>query len=240
MKSRINISIPEACHENWQAMITVEKGKFCGSCQKNVFDFTKATDRQIIEASNKDNKLCGRFLKTQLNRDLVTPKEKGSIWLATTSTLFSLLSFGNNEVKAQETPKTEQTETTHLLGKPAVDNNTKNNYNTELVTISGVVINNEDEFVSNLNIYNNGKIISCTNNKGGFTVKIPDCSKLLFFNYGEEIYEGTTYIANGNVQNIKIFCYKGKPRQNAYMGSFVIKRKTFLGRTFHKIGNWFK
>jgi hypothetical protein len=125
MKSKIKIAIQNPCHENWQAMSATEKGRFCTSCQKNVFDFTTASDRQIVEAYNKDKNLCGRFLNTQLNRDLVKPKEKSGIWLATTSAIISFLALGNQKLAAQETVKTEQTPNKVLLGEPAVVQSTE-------------------------------------------------------------------------------------------------------------------
>ncbi|WP_395058047.1 carboxypeptidase-like regulatory domain-containing protein [Flavobacterium sp.] len=236
MKSKINISIPEPCHENWQAMTTVEKGKYCGSCQKNVFDFTKATDRQIIEAYNNDNKLCGRFLNTQLNRDLVVPKEKGSIWLATTSTLFSLLAFGNNEVKAQEAPKTEQTETKHFLGKPAQQEEVKTNKEKE---ITGIVSDATGP-MPGVNVVIKGTVSGVsTDFDGKYSILVKEGDVLVFSFMGmkeENLIIGTSnnYNITMNDDGVRL------GGMIAMVGGISAKRKTFLGRTFHKIGNWFK
>jgi hypothetical protein len=108
---KLQLTIPDPCHENWSQMTAVEKGRFCAACQKNVYDFTKSTDREIINAYEKDQKLCGRFLNTQLDRELVIPKERKSIWLA--SIFFGIISLFNSKVAAQEKPKTEQTDSKH-------------------------------------------------------------------------------------------------------------------------------
>lgn len=69
--NKIQLSIPTPCHENWDKMSPEEKGKFCGSCQKTVMDFTRMSDRQLAEFFKKpvDN-VCGRFYDDQLNRGI--------------------------------------------------------------------------------------------------------------------------------------------------------------------------
>jgi hypothetical protein len=64
----MKIYIPEPCHENWSAMTPNEKGRFCGSCQKTVVDFTNFTtyDIQNYFAKHYGQKVCGRFNNEQL------------------------------------------------------------------------------------------------------------------------------------------------------------------------------
>lgn len=66
------IQVPEPCHEDWNAMQPDVKGKFCSSCSKSVFDFSDKTDIEIndILLHYKDQKVCGRFKSTQINRPL--------------------------------------------------------------------------------------------------------------------------------------------------------------------------
>lgn len=65
----MKIAIPEPCHENWGAMTPNEQGRFCGSCQKTVVDFTSfsAEDIQLYFTKHYGQKVCGRFKKQQLN-----------------------------------------------------------------------------------------------------------------------------------------------------------------------------
>ncbi len=80
----MKISIPEPCHENWGTMTPNEQGRFCGSCQKTVVDFTtfSAEDIQNYFTKHYGQKVCGRFKKQQLN----------SIDIQISSTIFSQMS----------------------------------------------------------------------------------------------------------------------------------------------------
>lgn len=74
-KFRLSISSP--CHENWEAMKPEDKGRFCGSCQKTVIDFTGMSDRQMAEFFKKPaTSLCGRFHADQLERAIDIPKKR--------------------------------------------------------------------------------------------------------------------------------------------------------------------
>ncbi len=110
MIHKINIRITQPCQENWEAMTLSEKGKFCALCQKNVIDFTTSSDREILNYYNQNSKICGRFHSSQINRNLILPKEKSSIWLAVISAIVSFLGLGSQEIYAQESVKIEQTD----------------------------------------------------------------------------------------------------------------------------------
>jgi hypothetical protein len=74
---KLNLSIPTPCHENWEQMTQEEKGRFCGSCQKTVIDFTSMSDRQLAEFFKRPkNDVCGRFNNDQLEREIPIPKKR--------------------------------------------------------------------------------------------------------------------------------------------------------------------
>jgi len=56
MAKRIQLSVENPCHENWENMSPSEKGRFCGSCQKQVVDFTNMTDGQVAAFFKKPSK----------------------------------------------------------------------------------------------------------------------------------------------------------------------------------------
>jgi hypothetical protein len=78
MAKKIQLTIAEPCHENWENMTPVEKGRFCGSCQKQVVDFSNMSDREIAVFFKKPStgSVCGRFMQDQLDRDMEIPKKR--------------------------------------------------------------------------------------------------------------------------------------------------------------------
>lgn len=74
MKKRaLKLIISEPCHENWSAMSPNNQGRFCDSCAKSVVDFSGYSDSDILKflVINKDQKTCGRFRASQLERPLI-------------------------------------------------------------------------------------------------------------------------------------------------------------------------
>lgn len=71
-KQSYTLSIPQPCDEGWDAMTPSEKGRFCGSCQKQVVDFSGLSDREVIQLIEQSSgKVCGRLHPQQLNRPMV-------------------------------------------------------------------------------------------------------------------------------------------------------------------------
>ena len=78
MAKFLQLGIEDPCHENWDKMTDNEKGKFCSSCQKQVIDFSKMTDRQVVAFFRKkpEGTVCGRFNDDQLGRDMLIPQKR--------------------------------------------------------------------------------------------------------------------------------------------------------------------
>jgi hypothetical protein len=78
MAKKLQLQIAEPCHENWDGMTPVQQGKFCGSCQKEVVDFSNMSDQQLVAFFKKPStgSLCGRFNSEQLNRDVEIPRKR--------------------------------------------------------------------------------------------------------------------------------------------------------------------
>lgn len=78
------IKIANPCDADWQKMHPQAGGKFCSSCEKVVVDFSKMSDAQIKEyfITYQEQKTCGRFVSSQINRELQPSNTKYSngIW----------------------------------------------------------------------------------------------------------------------------------------------------------------
>ena len=97
MKSRkpIQLIIPEPCQQKWDEMHVRNEGRFCDYCQKTVIDFTKFTDKDLYVFFDKhqNEKVCGRFLNTQLNREIQLPYQPHSTLYRIAVALGLVLSF---------------------------------------------------------------------------------------------------------------------------------------------------
>ena len=221
---KLQLNIPEPCHENWNAMSPTDKGKFCSACQKNVYDFTKSTDREIINAYKNDQNLCGRFLNTQLDRDLVKSKERKSIWLA--SAFFGMISLANTKISAQEKPKTEQTDVKiHEAGK--TDTIVKHQNGEKIIT---------------------GTVVDATGGIPGATIIIKGTTSGVQTNF-----DGT-YCISAKKGDLLVFSFMGMVDVEKIIGDSntinavmcddikggIQKKKTFLGRQFLRVRNLFR
>lgn len=81
MRKPNQITIPNPCAERWDEMRPSGQGRHCNACQNTVIDFTAMTDEQVLNVFRHANghTPCGRFLSTQLNRELI-PAHKPSWW----------------------------------------------------------------------------------------------------------------------------------------------------------------
>ena len=99
MKKAIKISIPEPCHEDWAKMTPTEKGKFCSVCTKEVFDFTETSDEELVKRVTQGKNLCGRFKKSQLDREVKLERKSSNSLLPYAASLLMPLSMMASEVK---------------------------------------------------------------------------------------------------------------------------------------------
>jgi len=103
MSNPIFLQIPEACHQDWDKMTAQDKGRFCGSCQKTVVDFTTMSDQQVLNFFNTktDQNTCGRFTNEQLNKSYQEPPIPKSNWYKWVAAFVASGMFGSLKTHAQ-------------------------------------------------------------------------------------------------------------------------------------------
>lgn len=227
MIHKIKISIPEPCHENWFEMSNTEKGKFCSSCQKNVIDFTKSSDREILLAYNKNDSLCGRFKTSQLKREINIPKEKKSFWIITAASVIAFLGLGTQTSKAQGKIRIEQTD------KKTAETNLPVDSNNEEIEVKGqIIIDDINPNFEEVDIFIDGKNpIFHPDSEGKFCIKANKNVSISIYkdgyiNYFTKIYN------SGNLGAIELEKENCK-EVFTVGGAFVVKR-SFWHRLFHK------
>jgi hypothetical protein len=126
MSKPVRISIPAPCHEKWTDFTPTSTGGFCSSCQKNVVDFTKMTDAEVVAfIKTKPTNACGRFRQGQLKDYTIARtydlKIKPSGMLLRAGMISLLLAFIHKPTIAQtgtRPAKTEQTLAEKLKRSP--------------------------------------------------------------------------------------------------------------------------
>lgn len=206
----MKILIPKPCHENWLEMTAAEKGRFCSNCQKTVIDFTKSSDREIITAYNENKTLCGRFNNFQINRNLIIPKEKNSIWMIAATAILAFLGLGSAAAKAQESVKTEQTDNKQINDSKIIESKEESFY-------SGVVFDENKLPIPGANVIIKGtKIKTHTDFNGNFSIKAKKNEVLVFSYIG---YKNVKFKLKDNSQIVITM----EPNSTALMGEVIIR-----------------
>ncbi len=75
-----HIHIPKPCSADWSAMTPTEQGRHCALCVKTVVDFSKMSDREVLDtlkaSFQKQEKVCGNFHP----RQVTAPKPRVPLW----------------------------------------------------------------------------------------------------------------------------------------------------------------
>ncbi len=143
MERKYKIAIPKPCHENWDEMTSKENGRFCLSCSKTVVDFTAMLSDEIQHffTQNQDNRICGRFKKTQLDTitieipNHILYKQKSyhkmfllALFIVMGTTLFSCADKEGNKQKIEKVEVVENPKKEHIqVGDIKIKNIDTNN-----------------------------------------------------------------------------------------------------------------
>lgn len=91
------LNIESPCQENWSGMQPQNRGKFCMQCSKEVIDFTKLDNNEIVDVIEQSkDRICGRMSISQLNRPIeIQLKKNRSKLYKTVTAIFLIGSTGN-------------------------------------------------------------------------------------------------------------------------------------------------
>jgi hypothetical protein len=111
MKQELYFHIHQPCSVDWDKMMPVDKGRFCASCNKQVFDFSLMSDSEVLQHFKRTTgKVCGRFANDQLQRAFLPQREqkKKNWWIALVMPLI-LIFCKVNAQKSTATPNKHST-----------------------------------------------------------------------------------------------------------------------------------
>ena len=121
MKEQLYLQIPQPCHENWDQMTPTQQGRHCGSCCKQVIDFSMMTDHEVLSYLFKaSGKTCGRFADDQLQRALLETRveqKKGWKWIMAGVTSLFMMTRTNAQKKDPIMGKIAMRQEIHLVTK---------------------------------------------------------------------------------------------------------------------------
>ena len=144
MKKAITISIPEPCHEDWNEMTPTEKGRFCDQCTKEVVDFTSQSDEQIIKHLEHNDKLCGRFRASQLDRKLQLERKEGFSFAPWAASLLLPISMMAHSATSKENSTSPESYISLSIGSRSGDR--------IQITTTGVVTDTDGNPLQNVKI----------------------------------------------------------------------------------------
>jgi hypothetical protein len=120
MKKSIQLSISKPCDQNFKEFKATKSGGFCASCQKEVIDFSKMSEKEISTFFNAQNEnTCGRFRPDQLKSYAIPtiPELKSNAWLRTAFGISLVGLMGTHPLKAQSNEQSQATPTVNLENK---------------------------------------------------------------------------------------------------------------------------
>ena len=160
----VTVNIPNPCHENWQQMDVVERGRFCQACQTVVTDFSALSDYEIIKHIEQaaGGKMCGRFSEFQINRPLISETKVHRISAFRKVAASVLMLYASlNEAIGQAPTMQKSTYTNDNTKQPVAD--------TTAGYIRGKVLDFTGKAISYLELQIEGtKLVQTTDARGSF------------------------------------------------------------------------
>ncbi len=106
MKNSFTISVDKPCSADWNSFTSTSTGGFCPLCEKNVVDFTRMSDDELVTYfKNASGATCGKFRASQLQKTHSAKRVLPSRLAWASAGLLSFMVFvGITNLQAQEIP----------------------------------------------------------------------------------------------------------------------------------------
>lgn len=174
------LKIENPCEEDWKKMASVDGGKFCSHCSKNVIDFTNLSDTEILRIMrNASDQVCGRLREDQQDRALIIEHSKKSVGSAFSKITASLLLIGASKASHAHTLKPLVSINISENHYKAIKDQKLINTDSEFFILKGKVLSARTrEVLSFANVViENSAIGTSTDEQGNFELNIPACFK---------------------------------------------------------------
>ncbi|WP_395060580.1 carboxypeptidase-like regulatory domain-containing protein [Flavobacterium sp.] len=145
MSQKINISINKPCSEKFNSFSKTISGGHCKTCQENVTDFTKMSQKEIFNHFKNPNKnTCGYFSESQLKTysdEIGSTVKQNTNWLDMIR-VSSLLMFATTTNWGQNSGAVPTIEQHQMESKPKANKIEKNITNTPFVVRGKIIDEN--------------------------------------------------------------------------------------------------
>jgi hypothetical protein len=156
MSKRISLSIEDPCHEQWSNFTPTANGGFCSSCSKNVVDFTKMSDAEVLAFfTNKPANTCGRLRTDQLKNYALQPAPSFNPGLTLLKAGFLSLMFALGAKESSANVISEQTPSVYIQSVSGIRTESHRVADEERI-IKGVVRDDNDQPMAGVSIYLKG------------------------------------------------------------------------------------
>ena len=248
MKTQYQLEVIEPCTEEWAKMKAggENNSRFCDSCQKNVIDFTRMSNKEMLRFINSKENICGRFRKEQLGlheERLLSERFISNLQLIKAGILSFLLTIGiSNRADACNNHTTlGEVEIEQPLNIPQV----KQDAQDSLITVRGVVTDDQGEPLPGVNILLKGRLdgtVSDIDGKFEYPYKLSIGDTLVFSFIGFATQE-IVIDKNSSMSELKMeldAIVLGGVGSSIVAGGVRVQRFSFLGRWWYGLTGIFR
>lgn len=233
---KLKIAIPQPCHESWAKMTSTEQGRFCNHCAKEVIDFSKLSDTELVARLKQKPQGCGRFTPSQIQRSY-TIHHQERYWKKAATLLFPIL-LGSAPLLAQtmNNPTKTQIIVTDQKTSKQLPKVSQTRY------IRGVVMDtNQETLIGAEVIIDHTNFGTFTDIDGSYELEIPahlGDTVTVSFNYTG--YESRSIQVSQSQQNLNIQLKAGDFLLGEVMviGGFTSRPQTLVGVVRRWLRQW--